>query len=185
MFELNKPGTYIPKQVAENDFLNDKNTPQDLAKFGKTYSVVFEGDAETYLWTAKSEPEVGKEYYGHIQATSGKMMRFKVDKKEDGSYSTGKAESFDKPAWKDNSKDITLGLVYKTFVQAEGKLPSNQQEWAVIIANWNTLVNISAGTLEGVEEKPSLREKFDKVKESKTGYDPLEDVPVEAYDDEG
>lgn len=88
-FELNVPGNYTVELFEENHFLNDKNSPADLAKFGKTYSVKFSGDAETYLWTTKTEPVEGKAYYGHIQPTSGKMLRFKVDKLEDGNFSTG------------------------------------------------------------------------------------------------
>lgn len=102
-FELNKIGWYTPKNVAENDFLNEKNSQADLAKFGKTYSVSFEGDAETYLWTTKTRPEEGKRYWGHIQETSGKMLRFKVDKQEDGHYSTGPAIDKDNKYLKDIS----------------------------------------------------------------------------------
>ena len=82
--ELNKIGWFTPVIVDENQFINDKNSPQDLAKYGKTYSVVFEGDAETYLWTTKTPPEIGKKYWGHLQETSGRMWRFKTDKQEDG-----------------------------------------------------------------------------------------------------
>lgn len=100
-FELNKPGNYTVELFEENHFLNDKNSPADLAKFGKTYSVKFSGDAETYLWTTKTEPVEGKAYYGHIQPTSGKMLRFKVDKLEDGNFSTGPSMQESKPYLKD------------------------------------------------------------------------------------
>lgn len=79
-FELNKPGLYEAQTVMLNDFLNGKLTTQE---YGIYYSVKFQGDAETYLWQTKSEPEEGKKYWGHIEESkSGKSMRFKLDKQE-------------------------------------------------------------------------------------------------------
>lgn len=84
MFD-DKPAEYTVQNVEENEFLNEKNTPADTAKYGLTYWVKFTGDAGTFLWTTKTPPEEGKTYWGHIQPTSGKSMRFKTDKREDSS----------------------------------------------------------------------------------------------------
>lgn len=78
MFEEGKPNWYKVKTAVENDWLNQK---LDNFNYGKYYSVLFHGDAETYLWQTKEAPEVDKEYYGHMEPTkSGKGMRFKKDK---------------------------------------------------------------------------------------------------------
>jgi len=126
-FELNKPGNYTVELFEENSFINDKNSPADLAKFGKTYSVKFQNDAETYLWTTKTKPIEDKAYYGHIQETSGKSLRFKLDKLPDGNFSTGPA--MDKSTYKDHSKDITLGMVWKTVAGIRG-LPEDDEQFA-------------------------------------------------------
>lgn len=77
-FELHKIGWYTPKIVVPNDFLNEKLT---TTQYGVYYSVVLEGDAETYLWQAKAAPVVGERVLGHIEpSASGKSMRFKKDK---------------------------------------------------------------------------------------------------------
>jgi hypothetical protein len=181
MFELNKPDWYEVKDIAEiEDF--------DKDQYGNTwYNVVFHGDADTFMWLAKNEPEPGRKYYGHLELTkSGKGTRFKTDPKpEDGAtIQKGQQSSYEKPAWKDNSKDITLGLVYKTFVQAEGMMPQTKEHWAVIIANWNTLVAISAGTFQGVELdvvpdlKAPIKEKLAKSDWTKEPppYNPMDDI---------
>lgn len=72
--ELNKPDWFEAQAVIE--------TPNfDKDQYGNTwYSVKFTQDATTYLWLAKEEPEEGKKYYGHVEATkSGKALRFKKD----------------------------------------------------------------------------------------------------------
>lgn len=52
-----------------------------------------------------------------------------------------------KPVSADNkSRDITLGLVYKTFVACEGMLPQTSVHWDTIIDNWQTLLDIANGT---------------------------------------
>lgn len=81
-FELGKSDWYTPLNVAENDFLNDK---LENDNYGLYYSVRFEGDAETYLWQAKTAPVVGEKYFGHIEKSkSGKSLRFKKDKVPEG-----------------------------------------------------------------------------------------------------
>lgn len=77
-FELQKIGWYTPKIVAPNDFLNEKLT---TTQYGIYYSVILDGDAETYLWQTKTAPVVGERVLGHIEpSASGKSMRFKKDK---------------------------------------------------------------------------------------------------------
>lgn len=124
-FELNKPQEYIVQNVEENDFINSNNSTADQAKYGLTYSVKFEGDAETFLWTTKTPPESGKTYFGHIQKTSGKMLRFKLDERE----GTQSSSSSSKPPYQDQSKNITLGLVWKVLIGIQG-VPENPEEFA-------------------------------------------------------
>lgn len=74
-FTPNKAGFYTVQDIAEiEDF--------DKDQYGNTwYNVLFNGDAETYMWLAKNQPEKGKAYYGHLEPTkSGKRLRFKTDK---------------------------------------------------------------------------------------------------------
>lgn len=80
-FELNAPGYYTPQYVVENDYLN-KLLTTDM--YGRWYSVQFEGNAETYNWQAKNQPETGKAYWGQLElAKSGKSTKFKKLKEED------------------------------------------------------------------------------------------------------
>lgn len=124
-FELNKPGWYEAKTVMENDFLNGK---LETKEYGIYYSVLFIGDAETYLWQAKTAPEEGKKYYGHIEESkSGKSLRFKKDKEpEDSPRPTGAVEKWQPNK---NSKDITLGMVWKTVAGIRG-LPEDDEQFA-------------------------------------------------------
>lgn len=103
-FKLGEVGEYVPKFVSENDFLNGK-LESDM--YGIYYSVLFEGDAETYLMQAKKPPVEGQPEWGMIEESkSGKSLRFKRVKKEDGF--TLKA-SISSTAVKDNAylKDIS------------------------------------------------------------------------------
>lgn len=167
---MNKPGLYTVKNVEPNDFINSKNKPEDLAKFGKTYSVAFDGDAETYLWTTKTPPETGKQYWGHIQSTSGRMMRFKLDKPEKSEH---------KDQYKDHSKDITLGLVYKTVVGVVG-IAEGDKELSKLK---NVIRDHTAMLFElsrEFEDAPKLE-----PNRSPTGYNPHDDIPpLDAYDGE-
>lgn len=129
-FELNVPGNYTVELFDENHFLNDKNSPADLAKFGKTYSVKFSGDAETYLWTTKTEPVEGKSYYGHIQETSGRMLRFKVDKLADGNFSTGPAKPTGTLDYEPSTNTRwAIALAYRAFVQVTGSVEDSGGEF--------------------------------------------------------
>ncbi len=81
-FELGVPGWYTPELIEGNDWLNKRLENTD---YGLYYTVKFAGDANTHLWQAKTAPEEGKKYYGHIEmAKSGKSTRFKKDKEPEG-----------------------------------------------------------------------------------------------------
>lgn len=94
-FELNKLDYYTVQLV-------EKTLGFDKDQYGNTwFSVVFQGDATTFLWLAKNKPEVGKKYYGHLETTkSGKAVRFKTDKVPDNEPAPAQAaqnfESVDK-----------------------------------------------------------------------------------------
>lgn len=95
-FELNKPGWYEVKHAEPNEFLNSK---LENDTYGIYYSVAFQGDASTFLWQAKTAPESGKKYWGHIEQTkSGKSMRFKKDKEPENvpAQAASNFESVDK-----------------------------------------------------------------------------------------
>lgn len=80
-FELNKLGWYTVQAVEPNDFIN-KGLESD--QYGIYYSVKFTGDADTFLWQAKTAPEAGQKVYGHLEkAKSGKSVKFRRAKKED------------------------------------------------------------------------------------------------------
>lgn len=117
MFELNVPGNYTVQNVQENEFINDKNSEADKAKYGLTYWVKFSGNAETYLWATKTEPVEGKEYYGHFQTTSGKSLRFKTDEKKDigGNVIT--------PESSDTQDNIARSVALKAAVDAASGEP--------------------------------------------------------------
>lgn len=125
-FELGVPGYYTTQNVSENDFLNEK---LETDQYGIYYSVKFEGDVETYLWQAKTAPVEGEKYWGHVEKSkTGKSMRFKKDKLEDG---TSSKPSSGGREYKDNSKNITLGLVWKVIAGIRGlPEPGDMEDFA-------------------------------------------------------
>jgi hypothetical protein len=79
-FSLNKLGWFTVDMVEENHFLNDK---LESDQYGIFYSVKFEGNAEAYLWQAKTAPAVGQKVYGHLELTkTGKSTKFKRASKD-------------------------------------------------------------------------------------------------------
>lgn len=125
MFELGKSNWYTVLNVAENDFLNEKLENED---YGIYYSVQFEGDAETFLWQAKTAPKMGEKYYGHVeQSKSGKSMRFKKDKVPENEPAPPGA-SPNQTSYKNNDA-ITLSMVWKTVAGIRG-LPENDEDMA-------------------------------------------------------
>lgn len=121
-FKENELGYYEVHNVAEiEDF--------DPDQYGNIwYNVKFTGDADTFMWLAKNKPEEGKKYYGHLEPTkSGKRLRFKTDKVPDDEPKPQGAAP--QPSYKDNSKNITLGLVWKTIANIRG-LPENDDDFA-------------------------------------------------------
>jgi len=103
-FQLNVPGWYVPQSVQENEFLNSK---LESDKYGIFYSVKFEGDADTFLWQAKTAPVEGQKYYGHLETTkSGKSTKFKREKPPEeaaSATSISVPHAVDKPFFKDAS----------------------------------------------------------------------------------
>lgn len=121
-FELDVKGWYTPQNVEENEFINNN---LDNTDYGIYYSVKFAGDAETYLWQAKTAPVPGEKYYGHIEKTkNGKSLRFKKDKTEDEASPKGASQA----PYKNNSNAITLGMVWKTVAGIRG-LPENDSDF--------------------------------------------------------
>ena len=138
-FELNKIGWYEVKNSQPNDFINENLTSDE---YGIYYSVVFQGDAETYLWQTKTAPVEGEKYWGHLEkAKSGKSIRFKKDKDAPtgDAAPAGASQTAQKPAYKDNSKNITLGLVWKVLIGIQG-VPENDEQFAKFFETVNAHV---------------------------------------------
>lgn len=128
-FELDKLDWYEVQNAELNDFINENLTSEE---YGVYFSVKFVGDADTYLWQTKTEPVVGEKYWGMLQkAKSGKSIKFKWDKKNtpDSSDSSGYAKTTSQSSYKDNSKNITLGLVWKILIGIQG-VPENDEQFA-------------------------------------------------------
>src|SRR5258708_5123500 len=114
-FVIGEIGEYTPKLVTENDFLNAR---LDSDTYGIYYSVLFEGDADTYLLQAKKAPEEGVIEYGSIEKSkSGKSMRFKRAKREDAPTSGGKAVADYEPS---TNTRWAIGMAYRAFIQVTG-----------------------------------------------------------------
>lgn len=136
-FELNKMGWYTPVNVLPNDFLNEK---LESDQYGLYYSVRFQGDAETYLWQAKTQPVEGERVWGHIEESkSGKSLRFKKDKDapvsneaQPGGAGTALAPKADNRYLKDVSS-IPLD-VYRVRANING-LPTNETERQAFFEN--------------------------------------------------
>lgn len=147
-FTLDKPGFYTPQVVEENDFINERLENTD---YGIYYSVKFENDAETYMWQAKTAPVKGEKYYGHIEKTkNGKSLRFKKDKLPEGENTHSGSPA--PKSYSDNSKNITLGLVWKTIAGIRGlPEPGDQADFA----KFYQMVNEHYSELILMQEKSS------------------------------
>lgn len=119
------PGWYEVQNVAEiEDFDPDQYN-------NIWYNVKFQDNAETFMWLAKERPVEGQKYYGHFEPTkSGKRLRFKRDKEpEDEEKPAGTKPAYQPKQYQDNSKNITLGLVWKTLINIQG-VPENDEQFA-------------------------------------------------------
>jgi len=130
-FELDKLDWYEVQNAELNEFINDNLTTDE---YGVYYSVKFVGDADTYLWQTKTEPVEGEKYWGMLQkAKSGKSVKFKWDKKnaptEGETDGKPKDQGVTFKPYQDNSKNITLGLVWKVLIGIQG-VPTNDEEFA-------------------------------------------------------
>ena len=93
-----------------------------------TYHVQLEGLGDEAIQLNKKsdspKPEEGDEIYGEITETEfGK--KFKSVQKSEGTS----AKVSDKPTYKDNSKNITLGLVWKILIGIQG-VPEDDEQFA-------------------------------------------------------
>lgn len=143
-FTLGKPGWYEVKVSEENTFIND-NLQSD--EYGIYYSVGFVGDADSFLWQTKTPPVIGEKYWGWLEAAkSGKSTKFKWDRKNaPATTPDGKPAAAVQNTYKDNSKNITLGLVWKTIAGIRG-LPENDEEFAkfyeIVDAHYSELITM-------------------------------------------
>ncbi len=146
-FDLNKLGWYTPLAVTENEFLNKDKTPQEIEQYGKIYSVQFHGDAGTFLWSSRTEPEKDKKYYGHLElAKSGKSTWFRKDKPPENEPTpigavVRTSSTTDKAFLKDAS---TIPMdVYRVVANVRG-LPENETDsivfWEIVREHSNELL---------------------------------------------
>lgn len=95
-----------------------------------TYHVRLEGEGDSAIQLNKKSdspiPKVGDELYGEITETEF-GMKFKSEQRPDGQTSLQGTKS--KPAYQDNSKNITLGLVWKVLIGIQG-VPENDEQFA-------------------------------------------------------
>lgn len=132
-FKLNTVGWYTAQNVVENDFLNQK---LENDQYGIYYSVKFEGDAETYLWQAKTAPVEGEKYWGHIEESkSGKSLRFKKDKDAPSTTPDGKPsqQAQEQTAHGDAiTASMCVKLAFGQFCHVEAMLPAAEEHWSMI-----------------------------------------------------
>lgn len=122
-FNIGEVGVYMPQNVQENYWLNEK-LENDL--YGIYYSVQFEGDADTYLIQAKKAPIVGQAEYGMIEMSkSGKSKRFKRVKREDGSNSKSPTLDYEPST---NTR-WAIGMAYRAFVQVTGSVEDSRGDF--------------------------------------------------------
>lgn len=113
MFKIGEIGEYIPQNVVENGFLNQK---LESDTYGIYYSVQFQGDAETYLMQAKKAPVEGQPEWGMIEMSkSGKSKRFKRVKRE-GEPSKSSVADYEPST---NTR-WAIGMAYRAYVQIMG-----------------------------------------------------------------
>lgn len=147
-FTLNKTGWYTVQTVAPNDFINDNLQSRD---YGIYYSVVFVGDAETFLWQTKTEPVQGEKYWGHLEkAKSGKSVKFKKDKDAPSHTPDGKPSAQTK---QENEKgdaitrSMVVKLAFQGFISAEGMLPQEDKHWRQI----DYMADMLYKTIQGIK----------------------------------
>lgn len=92
-----------------------------------TYTLLLDETGEEIVQQNKKPdsppPKAGDVLYGNIERNAF-GAKFKTEARPQGSA----AGSGGKPAWKDNSKDITLGMVWKTIAGIRG-LPENKTQF--------------------------------------------------------
>jgi len=156
-FELNVTGWYTPQNVEENVFLNDK---LETDQYGIYYSVKFEGDAETYLWQAKAAPVEGERYWGHIEKSkSGKSLRFKKDKLEEGT--TSSVPSKGTPDYEPSTNTRwAIGMAYRAYVTVSGGPIEDASMWDGVRLNAQNLLGLFDELKNGgsVGHSPPLKE---------------------------
>lgn len=132
-FKFNEPGWYTAQNVEENDFLNAK---LENDQYGIYYSVKFTGDAETFLWQAKTAPVEGEKYWGHIeQSKSGKSLRFRKDKDAPLTTPDGKpsTQAIAQEAHGDAiTASMCVKLAFSQFCHVETMLPATEEHWSMI-----------------------------------------------------
>lgn len=94
------------------------------------YNVLFEGDAETFMWLKKEVPVEGQKYYGHLEKTkSGKRLRFKTDKLPEGTKAPvtgGKSVADYEPS---TNTRWAIGMAYRAFIQVTGSPEGSSGEF--------------------------------------------------------
>lgn len=166
-FEDHVPGWYEVEFSQEDDFRNKDKSEADKAKYGLAYAVKFAGDAGTYYWSARTKPEDGKKYYGHVEPSStGKSMNFRKDTPPDGAQPATASSDNKQSEESQNGKDkqITKNMVWKNLLavyDAPSMLPDTKQ-WEEFWGNveLHTEMLISGNYDKLSKPAPSLGDTF-------------------------
>lgn len=114
-FTENTPGYYTVKLF---ELIEDFDPDQ----YGnRWYNVLFEGDAETFMWLKKDSPTEGQKVYGHIEKTkSGKRLRFKTDKVPEGSPGVSGSSKSKEDYEPGTNARWAIGMAYRAYVNITG-----------------------------------------------------------------
>jgi len=124
-FQEGAPGYYEVKNVAEIEGF-------DPDQYGNIwYNVIFQGDAETFMWLKKDPPVEGQKYYGHLEKTrSGKRLRFKTDKVPEGAPQQNNSSSKGSSEYEPGTNTRwAIALVYRAYVNVMGTPESGSGEF--------------------------------------------------------
>lgn len=158
-FEEYKPGFYTVEFSQADDFRNKDKSPADLAKWGTAYAVKFKGDAGTYYWSSRTEPQEDQRVYGHVEPSkSGKSMNFRRDEDPNKGAEVQKQQPTDgfKPkSDKPYLRDVTtIPLdVWRALLNVQG-VPENPTQFQSFFETVRTHTEELLSMIDNVRAEP-------------------------------